>query len=200
MSRKLTLCILYVTTFFYVQQQRSIVTSCHPRIPPPTWFGLLTVNEIEKCLVQQKKQGERLFLTPLIFNYSHVTPFAAHAIKVDAQSCHTRTLATPPETESSLVVTVTVGTCLATAGYESLGDLFYQCKTQQDPAGVMMDAKVSLSLCISPCLSAIRAACNLPFVSLSLSVLSLFPHTNSFAPPLWLCLHTIITPPALIRL
>lgn len=52
------------------------------------------------------------------------------------------------EQELSLMVTFTLGTWLA--GYESLGDLFYQRNTQEDPGGGgVMDAKVSSSPFVS---------------------------------------------------
>lgn len=74
------------------------------------------------------------------------------------------------------------------AGYESLGDSFYQRKTQQDPVGALMDAKVSPFVSPSVSLPSF-AACNLPDSSLSLSQfyhsLSLTACTPSLLLLLW---------------
>ena len=65
------------------------------------------------------------------------------------------------------------------AGYESLGDSFYQRKTQQDPVGALMDAKVSPFVSPSVSLPSF-AAWNLPDSSLSLSQ---FYHSLSLSLP-----------------
>lgn len=74
------------------------------------------------------------------------------------------------------------------AGYESLGDSFYQRKTQQDPVGALMDAKVSPFVSPSVSLPSF-AAWNLPDSSLSLSQfyhsLSLSACTPSLLLLLW---------------
>lgn len=123
-------------------------------------------------------------LTLLIFSFQYSTPLCGFPFMQGAQTCHVH-----PQSHG--------GDPTAAAGCERPGDWLYQRQAQQDPMGAEMDAKVSLFFCISHCLSAILPALNLPYSSLSLSVL---PLSLFLSPSLLLLFSCACTASLLLRL